>query len=803
MEQVHTDTSNTKIHIKTVECEHCGCQNTVSVSDSICKCMACGERFNVQESLSKKTQHGIPVNIDFSSLQSAKNYIDLKLEETDWDNFAKLEASYTIKEVDDLLEKLKVKYGDQPQTWIIAFDYLIFVIGKKVDVLDRFLDDIINRFVNTKRKSDCYNEFDTLRQGIRHLHRHSVTILQQLESYLNFATRFGGEPSEIERLKKAYQDLEAKLKNINYSQSLDDYPKVQKAIEQAREDIHHMYTSKGIDAHKNFEQATQYIEEKKYSEAYNMLLDIPEYPGVQEMMQCMHFSVIEKEMYLYNTIFHVDYNRFYPYKHRLYENVSLCGRVDNMIGLFGDYIVGYNTDDSKEYIAAHYQTKKTHRVSFYGTLTWLNDSKWFVHPRGHLFKLVSDKKDKKNRKKILATYEKNEPLTPFDRFNPNDIIMIDVVTHQPKVIIEHILEPIGFINNVLYYQKAKTHKKWYWFKRRVESIQTYAKNLLTNEIKTIPISDVTLHAITEQNQMVYSEVHGSGNINIKMIDLNTMDKPTVLVNNAHAFEGLIEHKVFYTVGSTKMKALASIDLNTLKFNEVLKYMDQILFYQEGWLYILHINEHGIHTLYRQSVDGKVLTLVASGMKDGTVFQSKFNRDRWIVDGYIYYNNYDNVLCKVRLNGSGYKELVYDVDQVLLVTKNQIYYSTLDTMVENDHTVTFKSFYAMYGDGSERRKILNHYRQIDVYSQDIILVSQECYFESKKDIYEHIDDPQITAQLDKMYAKLKKANKDTKFSNNIIIYEYNTKSGDLRIKAIQRPYPTVNELKAELKERMKA
>lgn len=214
------------------------------------------------------------------------------------------------------------------------------------------------------------------------------------------------------------------------------------------------------------------------------------------------------------------------------------------------------------------------------------------------------------------------------------------------------------------------------------------------------------------------------------------DEEVLLEKNIYAFCEIIKNKIFYYIGNSKNKTLININVDGTQRKEWPLYISEVLLEQGGWIYFIRsVGYNSI--LCKARLDGTGFKVVAADIKNFVDLKN----------GYLYYINDSDDLVKVRMDGSNLQELCEDVKEVLLLKEDKIVFVSTDDVVSSGEftQITKKrieSVYMVDFSGSGKRKLVYDIKDAKKYDEDSI------YYVVKEKMK---DNEGMTTSVDVLYA----------------------------------------------------
>lgn len=785
------------------ECPNCCYPLMIGEKDTIAKCPCCGNVVNITAPKDTTDKSLEKVN-GIKTISAAKAHINFLFEHYDWEAFGKNPSLYTIKEIDVLLDNMKTIQGDDKETWKTCFNYLYMCITQKIKNIDINLNSIVDRYVSGGEVNTCHNNFDSLKESVFVLVNNKTKYIDELKGYKEYSARFGLDEKDIEKMDKELEQIQKDLNSLTIVNSLEDHPIVAAKIMENTQKQEEEYSKKGINAVELYNQGINSFKDKNYMDALDAFVKIKDYKDANKYISKMTtLKYCGSDMYCHEKVYFYRNKTLYAEKGGLIDyNNPQTAEFDTHIGSYGDLFHYFDVSGKS---ITHYfdmtkdnfqkKKKKVYKTNFvYGDLTLY---KCCEVPDKNIYLLKYDPiNNAKDKQLFLKTYGQKSELTVNKKINYrndwSDLLELDLKTGDFKIILEGVTSVIKYNEDVIYYIAPNPVYK----KEKIvdyNGASLYAFDRKTGEKKLQVSGNSIIQRINKDNSIVFTRFdHGEDNMSIytkKSIDSN---EETEIVQNVYKFYKIINNKIFYLVGNSNIKALRSINIDGTDCKEIQKYMQDIVFSDEDWLYFVRGDSSSKYcTLYRMPVDGGASNKVAFGINKGDLQPETLT----IVNGYLYFTNYQNVLCRVRLNGTGYQELVPDVYEILTIKFEKVFYLCKD--VDNGNK-SIKSIYCMELDGSNRQKLVHNLSQISSLDDETLLYIRSEKLASKKELYNEVKDPKLNKIINKAYKKYakKKKNPETIFP---VLYKFDCQSMRSTPIAYEVAYPTKKDIKVEMKE----
>lgn len=786
-----------------VECPNCSYPIVAGKHDSTARCPCCNSVVNV---LQPKTEGEAFQKIaDIKTLSAAQAYIDYIFETYDWEAFSMDASTFSIPEVDALLDNMKTTQGDNPETWKLCYIYRSKCIEKKIDNVNAILDRIIAKYIEGDDHGSCYNDFDMLLEGINILKWRRFSLIDELITDVNYAEKFGLDKTEGDNLKEKAQALGAQIDSIALVNSLDDHPRIAEENEKRMNSIKQAYSDAGIDADAEYDAGVAAYESDNFDEALDRFSRIPDYREAQGYIDKINYCAVLKNKYFYMN------GKVFFYNNGLcYEKGNLADYAHPESLPFKRFLGCYGTK-------FYYLAQDSEAVVYYQHLNLREAAK--KGPRAHIvpaYGSLSFEQLMQSRPNIAVATARYDPVLnaaskqSFCKSNNfhselkvnkkinygnnwHDLLAFDMKNATFTVLVEGIHKIVNIVGDIIYYIAPNPEYKKNNVLTGFAGTGLYSYNFATKEIRKLITGDSRIEKINSDQSIIFTRCdHGKNNLTIYTKNSADDAEDSVVVRNVYQFYKVIKGKIYYLVGNANIKSLCSINPDGTDRVEVMKYMMDIVFTSGDYIYITRGESSNYYrTLFRIPLDGGKPQKVAFGVRYTDLLPGNIK----ISHGYLYYTNCDRSLCRVRLNGTGQQELVQGVNQIMLIGYDKVFYLSYDG---TDNGKDIISLYNMNMDGSNRVKLIYNVDDIKRVDDRYLIYIRDEHLESKRELYGLVTDPKLVKQLNKMYAKFDKKHKYP-HSDFDTVSLYDCETGDSSALAYDAAYPDKKSLKLEMKE----
>ena len=810
-----------------IECPFCAYPVPVRGDQARVRCPSCGNNISVSASRPDPREDIARKVAEIKTLTAAQAHIDYVFSTFDWDAFNCNASVYSIPEIDALLSNMRIANGDNPDLWKLCFAYKSRCIESKLDGIGAIRDEIVEKYMRGDDPESCYNEYDSLYESVDILRSKRAELVDSLLRYVSFAEKYGLAEGEGAAWKAKAAALGERIGALDLVGDLRELPAVAEKLREQSEAVEKAYAEAGINAPAEYEAAVRAYERKDYDGAAERFARIPEFCDARDYMERI------------NSVFVLGRKYFYMNGRIFFYNDGLCYEKDRLvddllpetlpfasyIGCYGSKFFYMAQNDSRP--AIYYKRldvreakkkkkvkasgvpnasadkremqnrmKIAHGVSAYGTLEYVGtpDS----HPELRIYRAKYDPVREAAAKAQFCKANgfasklkvgKKQTCTDW-----GDLLAFDMKSCAFRILAEGVLRVKAIHGNAIYYVAYGLDLKKNGVVQAFGDESLYSCDLATGATRRLLNGDSSIEEFCSDRSIVFTRTdHGENNLTI-YTKQNADNAPEIrIVKNVYKYYRMIGSKIYFLMGNEKIKSLCSVNLDGSDRREVMKYMLDIEFTLGDWIYVTRGDASSqFCTLYRISIEGGEPQKVAFGIRrrdlDAPLIQN----------GYLYYTDNENGLCRVRLNGTGKQALVQGVWSIVLIKYGKVFYLSDDGQ-DNGHNVY--SLYEMDLDGSNRNKLVYNIESLCKIDDRRLLYVRENRLDSKREVYAYVQDEKLNALISKIYYKY---DKKKKYPHNIYrsISVFDCETGSVKQLAFDCSYPDPKALKLEMKEVLK-
>lgn len=316
-----------KVSLKAMRCPSCGAALKVENATDAIVCIYCENRIvPVQEKpatvVSESSISGGVVRVEgIKTASSALAYIEGFFEEYDWEAFAYAQA-ISVAEIDKLALSLKASAADDKKLWFVCFKSASVPYIRKIEGCNNILQMVIDAY--KQDNLDAYSKFDAYKRIAVKIASSKDSVIANLEKYIGNAKKYGATAAEISALNSEIKSIES-LANIQLYNDIEDVPEIKKFNIEKDAKIAKELAVEGISADTEYANAQSLIEQKKYTEALDILLSLRGY-----LDSALLIKKINK-YYLISDVLEVEGVLYYYKKAEMSNCYNLHPTVNNKI----------------------------------------------------------------------------------------------------------------------------------------------------------------------------------------------------------------------------------------------------------------------------------------------------------------------------------------------------------------------------------------------------------------------------------------------------------------------------------------
>ena len=670
-----------------------------------------------------------------------------------------------IPELEETVDELKLTVGEDPKSWEFAIRVRALPLQRKIAYIKEIGERLAELFLKNDEEQ-LYSDFD--------FYRNSIHVLKDKKEAINKA--FEGDLQILREVGKAKDDAEAVALIESINKEIDalveykapqEVPSIKKAAEKRNKEIADKLLEKGIVAETKYQGALELIAKGDNLGALKNLVEIGDYKDARALVaDCNTYSVVKdlltmgKDRYYFATEAVKTADTGKKKKKQKpqpkgkaqqtglgpralairkivdgepdFKGDPLACNIREVVDSFDSYLY-YIGHDGKLYFDDLRSPLGTQKVlDPYGNY-YLDDLRvdrirsvsYFLQKRpiirqGCKAKFKPNPEDMQNGLRLC----KLEPVKGDVAFG--------VVIPALERIVYWKGDYVGYWESV----KDPAAKRGCALARKGPSFHKEYNilRLSTGERKPLLKYDDDLVFMDGSRIYFTRYLNTKYNLALHVVDFDTGETQLLIENIYSAI--MVDHgKVFYTIGNTYNKRLFSYDLETKEKKEILRRFDGFADCFGGYFYLYRGYGYN-RALIKVRCDGEGEPIaLAMGMDKGPSF---------FKNGYFFYTTNNRFsswggkeLHKVRVDGKEDVTLDREVNKVLHIADNRIYYSAAEYVDEvfaqnGVRKVEGLSLYSFDMFGNDLRKEVFAFDRIEVFENELVYcIEERCSFKFKR------------------------------------------------------------------------
>ena len=763
-------------------CPNCGNKLRYESNDSTVMCNACDSAISITEltkGSGASDVQSIPSFMGFDNPESGVVFLENFFDTYDWESYKQI-PDIAIEEIAEVIGNNKIKNGAIPETWYLDFFGLYVPVSKKFEALAEYEQEIIDRF-DPVEGVDMLSAFDNYRLIARTLLDEKESIIKKLEAAVKYAERFSlkadrladmkAKVAGIEKLYAKIVTKQVKTKNTDAKtgapivktvviDKIEDLPTYEVAKKQYSSKSASDFTARGIDAAGTYSQAIEALKAGNTAQALPLFESIRAYADsaryIDKINNYFHFAHDDRsQMYRFA-------GRHFIYKMEEYTEEALnlkgCASAFKKMGKKK----GADAQDAAPTFAlslyeivdgvpAKESTVKgiEHVITCYGTkLFFFKINKGIAcFDLNTGFETMVDTGDEELYKNADGEYEagfaKHGPFfyvkkkfredikgclgkkkgVKENELNPYTLLLVDMATNACRVVVSELEDIKLRSDDKLFYSysyKVENAKGCFGClgkKEEKPKSRLMVCDLVKGTTTQVLDDDCDIHEVKGESIIYTLWKPNTLNKDLYVYDMEKAEK-TLIEKNIFYYFGLIQDKIYYTIGNAEFRPLVRANFDGTEREQVLKNIRRVEYVRGNWFYVT--KGYGFNSvLMKVKVDGSQFKVLCYGIDELQRFEGN----------YIYYSTYEGRnelpnLRAVRIDGKE-DRLVAEKVKTVFPAEDGLYYCRDEKVEDNGETAL--SLYHMDKDGKNIRKIVFN---VDTVKNDP--VSNMLYY-SKRDV----------------------------------------------------------------------
>ena len=694
-------------------CPNCGNKLGFSSDQSTVHCQCCDSDFSPEELLATTAQ-GSAMNLtstfaqeNIDTNESGLAYLDSIFGVIDWEDFCINHPTCFVESVSAVVDKMKVKFANQPTTWLFEFKSIAIPLQKRFAFMDKTLEEIGSS--NSDLEDEVLlGQFDCYSFCVDLLLKNKERIKKSLAIDLEMMKKFKADAASLKTCQSDYDEIIAKIDKLQSTESVYDLDIVKNKRKSREEETIKKYKADGINAQEVYESAIKnylfgnktealrqfqsiseyrdsdkFIIKLKYARfAFNYkfvefggvnYLFAPSTPDKEELEQQQaeqnknNKSSVTQTFLTPKKLF-----EFRPIVDGLRANEPALRKISKLIMVYGDYL--YYIDDKNTLVAYDFARKvSTVIIDLKGCDISEKALRTYKELGKFVFLAPMDKKaaTKKGCGAKRSKPSSNEETPAIAAYK---LAIVDCDTCAISFHGENILCLTDAFENKIFYTQGIFKNSW-----TIEKKMYYVYDVKENKAICPFNREVFIYNVIN-NYIIYGLWQPNGyNIDLYSYNIDTTDI-TLLEKNAYDIAYLkdargvnrplaIDGYVYYLVGNNQYAPLYRIKPDGTDKKEIMADVETINFVRNGYFYITKYRAYLVggqwkiqRTLIKSKVDGSSRTYICSGFSKIVQFKQ----------GFIYYLGENDDLHIVRSDGERDKVISDHCERVLWINDQNIF-----------------------------------------------------------------------------------------------------------------------------------
>ena len=731
---------------ETVLCSCCDCRVTPVATP--------GGAGRAEESPAEATVAGsfVPaVGFAFDSPESALVYLENFFENYDWSDYYE-SAKIFVEEIHEMVQTNKVKNGAQGQSWYLDFKALSIPLSKKLEGL-AMLEGKIREKYDPEDSTEALAAFDTYRRVTAALVRERDAIVKQLTLDVQYAERFGLPAALVTSLKSDLGKIEATLAKVSAVKSINEvgaYIEAKRAIDEKKRAE---FMARGVDAAAVYAEAVAKFDEnatdnnealalfetiRGYSDSIDYIKRINRYYNYHS--ELFHFS---GKSYIYKAAAENPESKPATLKVsnplvspsvalELYEVVNglpaekpAVKDIDQIITNYGTRLYYFKRHGADAQIAVFDVTTGVETVIESGPAEnyLLDGEDYSINFTRNGSSFFIKKRLTVTKKGCLASlFSKKKAEEPTNRDNNYSVVLVDMRTATPYVIIKELVDIADYFEDSLFYTVADPNAKKATPAEGAENAAPatclMVCNLVTGQHSRVLDEACEIHEVTD-GRVIYSLWKPNDyNRDLRVYDLRAAEAGRYTAEADYLIEdNILEYftvdkrngYIYYLVGNDDYCPLMRKNLDGTNRMEIMQNVENVVGVKGNWLYVVK-GKGSNAILMKVSNDGARRILVCS----------QFQRVVKFTEDSLYYFDCWDRLHIVRLDGKGDRIIADGIAGWPIIAEDCIYYLRGEPVDDDKRAY---SLYRMDLQGHNIKKIVFDVVKMQDYDESALYYSQ--------------------------------------------------------------------------------
>lgn len=681
-------------------------------------------------------------------------YIQNRFDNVEWDEYCE-STEIIIPEIEEMVEKSKIKYGATAKAWQLDFESVSVPLGKKLEGLKRMAENMAEQYSDVDL-TGILETFDLYKAIAESIVDHKKALIKRMEIDVAYARQLELDADTLAKMQQTLDGLRAQLDDVKLVKRPQEIPEIAEAQQKIDEKKVRDFASRGIDVKAVYAKACQMAKDPRArkNEVLEMFESIRGYADVNDRIQEIN------RYYGFNGEYYHFCGRSFIYRKKrkevtfdptangkktqkkttagyqaeeeysgdiysLYEVVNgkpskkpILENITQILTVYANRLYFVKFDASICYF--NIETMNTveldsGRVGDYNYETIYFDSgktSFYIRKRLPLEIIKAGCIQKLFSKQDEAVARKNN----------YSLLKVSLTSDLTKTAIPELVDVTECYGTNLFYTRAEevdpatvAHKKKATETANETEEEEELKlsfrvyNTVTGESRELLSNECEIHNVVDEYVVFTKYAPNPYNKDLYVYHIPS-GKEILIENNVLDYFCIIKDRIYYTVGNTDYCPLFSNSLDGTNRVEIMMNVEQIVSTRAGWMYV--IKGYGRNA---------ILIKISSDGKRRMVVCTQFQRAIQVTDTYIYYIDTSNALRVARTDGKENILIAHNISASnVIVDKECIYYLRRE-MVESKTWEA--SLYRMDMSGHNVRKLLFNVSAIDNFDDNTIMIKR--------------------------------------------------------------------------------
>ena len=573
-------------------------------------------------------------------------FVDTYYQNSINDDFFTAFDTFTDQTVDEAVKNALLYTANDPLAWQAEYERLVLPMEKKLEYLQKLPERIANEHLSDNLCEQEYF-FDVYQSTLKEFLPYIETVTPKLDFALERAEKFGMNKNEIAVLKDRFQKLVLHVTELcdekNRANTPTQLDAVKKSMQQRDARITEALMAMGVSAEDTYSSASALVKKKRCAQALDMFRQLGAYKDSSEQISeidCYKkfddIRSVAGRLYLFQK--KKELGKKNTSTKTLFELTPLSDNdaldaldapIHKIIATYADKI--YYLDKEDQLTCLDLQDNINRLVLLDGK-SYLFNSETVFYSFDGLSKLAVAA----NEKVVIEKGRNKGKLRPTD----TDVLIIDL-SKEEMTLCDFSVEDIDCIcDSYVFYRKNNALST-------NDTSPLIGYNVITGKRITMPPNVYKIHAVVDEYIIFSYKKESPYNLTLCALSCGATSFERVLEDNVLDFSGVIEKKVYYSIGSYDMRILCRIDPVTLERSEIQRAIkaksgSEILLVRDGWIYFKKGNDKNT-VLARCHTDGSEYHVVCTNFK-------RFACKMPFIRGFVYYIDTNENLCRSLISG---------------------------------------------------------------------------------------------------------------------------------------------------------